>query len=312
MRIACIGQLVADVIVKGVTHLPRSGDVCVIDSVNLKTGGCALNCAVVLDRLGAEVGLFGLVGADPQGRFLLDQIGGTGIRAAGVKVCSDTPTTTAIIVVGEDGERTILYAKGSMERFSLSDIHLEELAEWDLWHIPGVSKLDSFDLRALLIQGRRMGKILTLDTDFDTSGHWYETVAPYLEHLDFFLPSEGEARAISGKSEPGEMAEFFLSKGVRNVVIKLGAKGASYRTRDHAGHVPGFSVPCRDATGAGDSFVAGFLLGLSQDWEIERCVRFGNACGALSVTEVGAGGAVRDLAGVLEFMRAQSVENTPS
>lgn len=306
MRIACVGQLVADVIVKGVTHLPDRGDVCVIDSVNLKTGGCALNCAVVLDRLGADVGLFGLVGDDPQGRFLLDEIAWTGIKAAGVKVRGDTPTTTSIIVVSEDGERTILYAKGSMERFSLSDLNLEELAGWDLWHIPGVSKLDSFDLRALLIQGREMGRILTIDTDFDTSGRWYENVAPYLEHLDYFLPSEGEARAISGREDPRGMAEFFLSKGVRNVVIKLGAKGAFYRTKDGEGHAPGFSVPCRDATGAGDSFVAGLLFGLSEGWDIEPCVRFGNACGALSVTEVGAGGAVRDLTGVLEFMRAQS------
>lgn len=305
MKVACVGQMVADVIAKGVKRIPEKGVADFIDSVTLKTGGCALTCAVVMDRLVADVALFGLVGADPQGKFILDAIGGSGIDLRGVRQSSRIATTTSVIVTDAQGERSFLYAPGSVEAFSLADIDMNLLDACDLWHFPGVSKLTSLNLRILLERGKQLGKILTMDTDYDATGRWYGNIAPYLEYLDYFMPSYDEAYRIASMNDPDEIARFFLGRGVKHVVIKLGPEGCFGMDSKGSFEFPGYAVPCVDTTGAGDSFVAGFLYGVTREWDLEACCRFANACGALSVMEIGAGGCIRDREGVEAFMKEQ-------
>lgn len=305
MKVACVGQMVADVIAKGVRRLPEKGVADSIESVTLKTGGCALTCAVVMDRLKADVAIFGLLGEDPQGKFILDSISGSGIDLRGVKRSSRVATTTSVIVTDAQGERSFLYSPGSVEAFSLADIDMELLMACDLWHFPGVSKLTSLDLRSLLEQGRKLGKTLSMDTDYDVTGKWYETIAPYLEYLDYFLPSYDEAYRIAGLTDPKAIARFFLDRGVGHVVVKLGPEGCLGMDRQQEFAIPGYAVPCVDTTGAGDSFVAGFLMGVTQMWDLRRCCQFANACGALSVMEIGAGGSIRSFEGIETFLREQ-------
>ncbi len=307
MKAACVGQMVADVIAKGVKRIPEKGVADFIDSVTLKTGGCALTCAVVMDRLKADVAIFGLLGEDPQGKFILDAIRGSGIDLRGVRISSRVSTTTSVIVTDAQGERSFLYAPGSVEAFSLADIDMELLEACDIWHFPGVSKLTSLDLRGLLERGKKLGKILTMDTDYDATGKWYENIAPYLEYLNYFLPSYDEAHRIAALRDPGAIAKFFLGKGVEHVVIKLGAEGCFGMDARGSFGIPGFAVPCVDTTGAGDSFVAGFLYGITHQWDLKRCCLFANACGALSVMEIGAGGHIRDYEGVEAFLEEQSL-----
>ncbi len=305
MKAACVGQMVADIIAKGVRRIPEKGVADFIESVTMKTGGCALTCAVVMDRLKAEVAIFGLLGEDPQGKFILDSISGTGIDLRGVRRSANVSTTTSVIVTDARGERSFLYAPGSVEAFGAGDIDMDLLEACDLWHFPGVSKLTSLDLRSLLKRGKELGKILTMDTDYDATGRWYENIAPYLEYLDYFLPSYDEAQRIAALSDPVEIAKFFLDKGVGHVVVKLGPEGClGMDARDFI-EIPGYTVPCVDTTGAGDSFLAGFLVGVTRQWDLKHCCRFANACGALSVMEIGAGGRIRDFEGVEAFLKEQ-------
>ncbi len=71
MKIACVGQIVFDLILSGVHALPERGTCQYISSAKGSTGGCALNTAIVLDRLGVSCALFGAVGDDLQGKALL-------------------------------------------------------------------------------------------------------------------------------------------------------------------------------------------------------------------------------------------------
>ena len=84
-------------------------------------------------------------------------------------------------------------------------------------------------------------------------------------------------------------AEDLLGAGVGTVVIKCGARGCYIRNREGAFWSPALeNVTCVDTTGAGDSFVGGFLYGLSNDMPIEECARIANDCGAKAVQKVGA------------------------
>lgn len=301
MKIACIGQIVFDLILSGVRALPERGTCQHIPFATGSTGGCALNAAGVLDRLGVPCALFGVVGEDLQGHALLGALRTTGIDLRGVLTLPDTPTTTSTIILDEDGERSFLYAPGSVEAFAFHHVQWGLLEDCACWHIPGISKLKNLDLPELMRRGKASGKTITLDADYDADGAWKD-ILPLLPLVDYFLPSWQEAEAITGCATPAEAAAFLQEHGASRVVIKLGANGCYWNQAEEHAHVPGFPVICRDATGAGDSFLAGFLAGLSAGWDIGACAVFANACGALSVTEIGAGAGVRDRQQVIDFM----------
>ena len=96
-----------------------------------------------------------------------------------------------------------------------------------------------------------------------------------------------------------------MSRGVSNVVVKLGKKGAYLRL---AGEKKGRVFPAVgdvkrvDTTGAGDSFCSGFLAAFARDKDPEFCVRFANTVGALCVTAKGATAGTKSYEETIEIM----------
>lgn len=109
--------------------------------------------------------------------------------------------------------------------------------------------------------------------------------------------NEGEAAMLSGFKEAEieanltEVAEYFFTRGVENVIVTLGAKGVYWRTRDGGdGRVPAHKCQVKDTTAAGDTFAAGYAVWLATHGpnEIEAACKFANTAAALSVQKVGA------------------------
>jgi sugar/nucleoside kinase (ribokinase family) len=121
------------------------------------------------------------------------------------------------------------------------------------------------------------------------------------------MPSYAEAKYLSGETEPERMADFFIREtGDKTVVIKLGEEGCFIRSQGKSLTVRPYQVDALDTTGAGDNFVAGFLTGLSEGWELERCAEFACGVAGFSVRHLGATTPEMNMGRVLEFMR-----NTP-
>jgi sugar/nucleoside kinase (ribokinase family) len=132
-----------------------------------------------------------------------------------------------------------------------------------------------------------------------------DLLAPCLPHLDYFVPSLAEARALTGLDEPEEVARALLDHGVGTVGLKMGADGCLVMTcAGDSLRMPAFEVQAVDATGAGDAFAAGFIAGVWKEWSLEKTARLANAVGALCVTGVGATGGVRSLPETLTFMES--------
>lgn len=100
------------------------------------------------------------------------------------------------------------------------------------------------------------------------------------------------------------MAAFFHERKVRNVAIKLGAKGAFFSEESGVTYyLPTYlGVNPVDTTGAGDAFCAGFLAGLAQGWSPKQSGQLANAVGTHCIMKVGASTGVLSLAEVLTFM----------
>jgi sugar/nucleoside kinase (ribokinase family) len=142
-----------------------------------------------------------------------------------------------------------------------------------------------------------------MDVTWDVTGRWLSVIEPCLPHLSFFMPSIREAERIAGSSEPQAIAAFFEDRGVGTTVIKLGEKGCYVKPRGEPGIAVGaFRTRVVDTTGAGDSFVAGFLTGVLRQWDPRRSASFACAVAAMNIRQVGATGGIPTFEEALRFM----------
>jgi sugar/nucleoside kinase (ribokinase family) len=165
--------------------------------------------------------------------------------------------------------------------------------------------MDGAPAAAVLRRAREFGLRTALDVCWDREERWWSLLSPCLPHLDYFLPSEDEARMLSGETEPEAMAAFFLAHGCGAVAIKRAERGSYFRQGEVAFHTPAFPVTVAETTGAGDCFVAGFLTGALRGWEWPTTLRFANAAGAHSVQSVGAVTGLRGADEILRWMEEQ-------
>jgi sugar/nucleoside kinase (ribokinase family) len=308
--IICIGILVADIIGRPLRAVPDPGKLVLVDEMSLHTGGCASNTATALARLGLPVEVIGKVGTDSFGDFVLNALTERRIGTQGIMRDKGVGTSATMVMVAPDGERRFVHYLGANARLTLDDIDLSMVEAGSILHIGGslvMPGIDGQPTAELLRHAREAGVTTFLDTVWDDTGRWMDTLAPCLPYIDYFVPSLPEAQALTGLDDPTEVARTLLERGVRTVGLKMGVDGCLVMSGEsQVIRLPAFQVDVVDATGAGDAFAAGFIAGVWQGWPLEKTARFANAVGALSVTGLGASGGVRSLSETLSFM-----ENAP-
>ena len=304
--IVCLGILVADMIGRPVGYVPAPGRLALVDEMGLYIGGCAVNSASVLALMGLPVEVIGKVGSDPIGDFVVNALRQRGIGAQGVKRDPNVGTSATMVMVDPDGERRFVHYIGANARLTLDDIELEMVRTASILDIAGALVLPGIDGEPtawLLQEAHTAGVVTFLDTVWDATGRWMETLASCLPHLDYFVPSLPEAQAITKREDPAEAARVILDHGVGTVALKMGSDGCLVaRQGEELFYLPAFQVDVVDATGAGDAFTAGFIAGVWHGWSLEKTAHFANAVGALCVTGMGALGGVRSLPETLHFM----------
>jgi sugar/nucleoside kinase (ribokinase family) len=306
--VLCAGQLTVDILVKPVDRVDFELDTQRVELVETGSGGDCLNVAIGLSRLGNAVGFTGLIGEDFFGQLLIDVIDRAGIARAGLHRTREAPTGSVLVLVNSEGDRTFFYHGGANDRFSLDHVDLSVVERAKVVHIGGTYLLPQFDgegAARLLASACAAGKLTSMDVTWDVSGGWLQTIECCMPHLSFFMPSSKEAEKITGQSTPPEMADFLLDLGVKNVVIKLGADGCYVKTAGEKGFfMDAFKTRAVDTTGAGDSFVAGFLTGVLRNWDYPACARFACAVAALNIQQVGATAGAPTLEQALRLARA--------
>jgi sugar/nucleoside kinase (ribokinase family) len=289
--VAVLGNFVVDIIGKPIDRLPERGRLLLIDTLETHVGGNGPNTAGALGKLGGSVAVLGRVGQDVYGRFLLEQLHRWNVKTG--KVIRDPETATGVTLVAVDGtgERSFIHHFGANARFGPEDLDwtLLEAARhlhWASFFV--LPRMDGTPAAGVLAEARNRGLTTSLDVCWDRQGRWLDLLRPCLPHVDLLMPSEEEARQLTGRSDPAGMAAALHQEGCREVIIKLGERGCHYSSADFALRVPAYRVDVLETTGAGDCFAAGFLYARIHGWNLERSLRFANACGARSVSAVGA------------------------
>jgi sugar/nucleoside kinase (ribokinase family) len=299
--VVCLGILVADVIARPVDELPH-GAVSLMDEISVHGGGCALNTATGLARLGLSALVVGKVGEDTLGDFLIGLLAERGLETRGVLRDPAVPTSATVVLVDRAGERSFLHLPGANGALGAEELAPEIFAGRAL-HVAGalvMPALDGAPTAGLLAEAQRRGVHTSLDTVYDATGHW-ERVQPCLPHLDLLMASLAEAQGISGEQEPASAAAWFRDRGVAEVALKLGPDGCYVAGAEFEGDVPAFPVHVVDGTGAGDAFAAGVIYGRLAGWPLVDAARLANAAGALATTAVGATEGLLDLDETLAF-----------
>lgn len=312
-KVLCIGSVTTDVIIKPVDALPTPGELQFIDSSSMFVGGCASNASIDLAKLGVPVSLCVKLGKDLFGHFVYDTCKEAGVDVSGCVMDENVQTTTSIVCVNSEGERSFLYNGGSTSAMTDKDIPDSLIADADIVFLAGAlltHGLDGEPAAKMFEKAQKMGKFTVMDTAWDPTGRWMKGVEAALTHLDLFMPSIEEAQKIAGKEDFDDIADVFFEKGVKNVIIKAGKKGAYIREGGKKGYfAPTYlSVKPTDTTGAGDSFCAGFLAGLAQDFDFEKSAKLGNAVGTHCVMELGASTGIKPLAEIYKFMEEHTDE----
>ena len=312
-KVLCIGSVTTDVIIKPVDNLPKPGELQFIDNSSMFVGGCASNASMDLAKLGVPVSLCVKLGKDLFGGFVYDTCKAAGVDVSGCIIDPTVQTTTSIVCVNSDGERSFLYNGGSTSAMTDEDIPEKLIEEADIVFLAGAlltHGLDGEPAAKMFKKAQEMGKFTVMDTAWDPTGRWMKGVEAALPYLDLFMPSIEEAQKIAGEDDFDKIADVFFSKGVKNVIIKAGKKGAYIREAGKEGYfAPTYlSIKPVDTTGAGDSFCAGFLAGLAQDFDFEKSAKLGNAVGTHCVMELGASTGIKPLAEIYKFMEEHTDE----
>lgn len=285
VTIVCIGQAVADIVVRSVDRLPLAGTAEPVEQLQLLSGGCAANTAAVLAKLGAEVRLAALIGRDTLGDALLADLQTAGVRLDAVVRQADVPTSAAIVLVAATGQRSFFYRTGGNERLANRHVDDAVLKSARIVHVGGAMKLLNLDLAELMGRAKSFGCITSLDTDWDINGRWMKKLDGALPAIDYLMSNDEEAAMLTGKSNPREAAADLLLRGPKAVAVKRGER-ALLATKDGISEVPACRVEVLDTTCAGDAFAAGFLLGVSRGLPLEQSLRLGNAAGGLCTTQI--------------------------
>lgn len=269
-------------------------------NINLSFGGDALNEAVVLSQLGADVELISKVGNDEAGKRILDFLKEKQVNTK-IKVEKGLETGINIVLVDSNGERTFLTnPESSLRKLSEEDImnHLDEAG--DIVCLASLFVSPLLDTKALehIFQEikKKPGRILVADMTTAKNGETIADIECLLKYIDYIIPNEIEAEHLTGEQDVSHSANMFLEHGASCVIIKRGKKGCLIKTDSQEIEIPAYEdAKAIDTTGAGDSFVAGFIWGLKNQMPLEECARFGCAVASCTVEEIGANTAIESL-----------------
>ena len=310
-EVVSLGIHILDVLGRPVTRIPPRQDVDLIEEIRLTVAGTAACTSVDLAKLGVDVLAMGAIGEDAAGNFIVDTMNRYGIDTSGLVRKPGVQTSATMLPIRPNGERPALHVLGASAELTPNDIDFGAIAAARHLHFGGtylLPKLDGIATGHVLKHAKEHAVPVTLDLIAIDRPDLLELLIPALPYVDYFMPGLDEARMICGLHDRQEVIRFFLERGVRCTVFKMGQEGSSLAWWGGDGEiekvrVPAFAAEVVDTTGCGDAYCAGFIVGLLRGWDLVECARFGTAAAGLVITELGSDAGIVDFEHTVRFMR---------
>lgn len=296
--------------VKMIDVFPEEEKLVNISTESSSNGGSAYNIVMALIKLKADFPLcgLGLVGDDARGEEIINGCAALGVDTAQIRKAAGAFTSyTDVMTVQGTGKRTFFHQRGAnalldMEHFDFSS------AREKIFHLGYLLLLDKLDqletdgmTRAAKVfkQAKENGYLTSADIVSERSTRFHKIIPPSLPYIDYLFVNEFEAGMITGikttddgkvnRSGCMEAASGILEMGVQKWVFLHFPEGVIALSKDgHQLFQPSIQLPAEKiggAVGAGDAFAAGVLMGIHENWEMERCLILGVCAAASSLFE---------------------------
>lgn len=286
-RIVVIGSSNTDMVIKTL-HLPRPGETVLGGDFFMLQGGKGANQAVAAARLGGDTAFLCKVGHDPFGEASLAAYASEGIDTSYCLQTQEAPSGVALITVDVMAENCIVVAPGANARLTPADIAAAE---------PLIASAD-----LVLMQMEIPIETIIEAADIATRHHVRVVLNPapaapipesLFARLYLITPNRTEAETLTGirvtnAESARRAADLLTQKGVKKVVITLGAEGALIKEGDRYELIAAQQVKAVDTTAAGDTFNGALAVALTEGHTLPEAVRFATRASAIAVTRMGA------------------------
>ncbi|WP_027410525.1 sugar kinase [Anoxybacteroides tepidamans] len=261
--------------------------------------GAEVNTAIGFARLGLQSGWVSKVGADVFGKYIMEYLRQEHVNIDQVKIdpCFPTGFQLKSKVVSGDPEVQYFRKYSAASHLGVSDFNEAYFRSARHLHMTGIPLALSNSMRAFAKHAQSFMRIEGKSISFDpnlrpalwtTKDEMIRVINEAAFESDYVLPGIEEGELLTGFTDPRDIASFYLERGVKLVVVKLGSKGAFYKSNNDEGYVPGYQVSrVVDTVGAGDGFAVGLISGILEGLSIRQAVIRGNAIGALAIQATG-------------------------
>lgn len=288
-RFVVVGAYVADCFVN-TSRLPAWGQEYEARSIRTTPGGKALNQAVALARLGAQVSAVGAVGDDGVGRDVLGALRGEQVDVNWIDVREDVATSICLCFVGEHGESAITWHIDDDVAVRPETVRAAGSAFRGADGVLVTFETPLSTIREAIDAGRRSGARVFVAPAPPLANPADAASLPW-NQVDVLVPNENEARVLlaDGRDVPAHQLAGALSHDltVATVAVTLGAAGCVLHTAKESHHYPAHEVVAIDTTGAGDAFTATFAAYLVSGASEAEAVDAAQSAAAWTVQRAG-------------------------
>jgi sugar/nucleoside kinase (ribokinase family) len=253
---------------------------------SVTTGGSAANTIHTLASLGASCGYVGKICHDELGEAFEREFHEKGINT--YLLYSHSPTGRVMAMVSPDSERTMATFLGAAAELQPGDFSAEMMEPYCYLYVEGYLVQDHSLIETILKTGHEAGLTVAIDL---SSFNIVEQNRDFLESLisnyvDIVFANEEEALAFTGLQP--EEAVTWIAQWCDTAIVKTGKKGSLVKQGEETVQISPVNANALDTTGAGDSYSAGFLYGLTKGLSIRQCGDIASLVSSKAVEILGA------------------------
>ncbi|MGO1591353.1 MAG: ribokinase [Ancrocorticia sp.] len=286
MDIAVIGSNMVDLI-SYVERMPEQGETLAAPDFQMGCGGKGANQAVAASRLGSEVFMLTRVGNDIFAKNTIDNFAQNGIDT---RFVLETESTSGVapIFVDKESNNSIIIVLGANEKLSPADIDAaaDEIAACKLIVLQLEVPLET------VYAAIEFGNAHDIPVLLNPAPAHPDLDIEKVTSCTYFMPNETELAILTGKpvetiEQIKEAAQVLVDKGVKDVIVTIGSRGAVWVNAEFVREIPAVKVDAKDSTGAGDAFIGCFSHYLVDSGNVEQALAMASTYAADSVTKLG-------------------------
>lgn len=298
-KVTVLGSLNVDTTVT-IKRIPQPGETIASGNKSSAAGGKGANQAIAAVRAGADVSFIGRVGEDDEGKFMIECLKEDHVDTTHVSVDPLIGTGSAIILLDEKGQNSIVIYGGSNQKLTPKEVAAahEQIKQSDFI----VSQFETpQDATLAAFKFAKENGVQTILNPAPAA-----SINPeLLQYTDILVPNETESASLTGIEVTDEQSMLdnfaaFKKMGVKNLIITVGSKGAFFANDREHSFIPAFKVKAVDTTAAGDTFIGALSSQLKQDMSnLTEAITFAQRASSITVQGLGAMPSIPRLADII-------------